>query len=71
MGIFLAYIDRVPVLVLGGAGPATHDRRRPWIDWIHSADIQGNAVRDFTKWDDEPASVADVPEALARATGSR
>jgi benzoylformate decarboxylase/acetolactate synthase-1/2/3 large subunit len=67
MGIYYAYIDRVPVLVFGGSGPATHDRRRPNIDWIHSADVQGNAVRDFTKWDHEPRSVADVPGTLARA----
>ena len=67
MGIYYAYIDRVPVLVFGGSGPATHDRRRPNIDWIHSADVQGNAVRDFTKWDHEPRSVSDVPGTLARA----
>ena len=67
MGIYYAYIDRVPVLVFGGSGPATHDRRRPNIDWIHSADVQGNAVRDFTKWDHEPRSIADVPGTLARA----
>jgi acetolactate synthase I/II/III large subunit len=67
MGIYYAYIDRVPVLVFGGSGPATHDRRRPNIDWIHSADVQGNAVRDYTKWDHEPRSIADVPGTLTRA----
>jgi acetolactate synthase I/II/III large subunit len=67
MGIYYAYIDRAPVIVLGGSGPATHDRRRPNIDWIHSADVQGNAVRDFTKWDHEPRSIPDVPATLARA----
>ena len=45
MGIYYAYIDRVPVLVLGGSGPADHTRRRPNIDWIHSANVQGEAVR--------------------------
>ena len=29
MGVYYAYIDRVPVLVLGGSGPADHSRRRP------------------------------------------
>ena len=29
--------------------------------------MQGNAVRDFTKWDHEPRSVSDVPGTLARA----
>ena len=67
MGIYYAYIDRVPVVVLGGSGPAAHDRRRPNIDWIHSADVQGNAVRDYTKWDHEPRSISDVPRTLLRA----
>src|ERR1700744_2692765 len=67
MGIYYAYIDRVPVMVFGGSGPAFHDRRRPNIDWIHSADVQGNAVRDFTKWDHEPRSIADVPATMTRA----
>jgi acetolactate synthase I/II/III large subunit len=67
MAIYYAHLDRVPVIVLGGAGPAARERRRPNIDWIHSADVQGNAVRDFTKWDHEPRSVADVPATIARA----
>jgi len=67
MGIYYAQLDRAPVLVLGGAGPAEQARRRPNIDWIHSANVQGGAVRDFTKWDHEPRSVGDVPLTLARA----
>jgi benzoylformate decarboxylase/acetolactate synthase-1/2/3 large subunit len=67
MGIYYAWIDRAPVVVFGGAGPMAYDRRRPNIDWIHTANIQGNAVRDYTKWDDQPASVASVPESIMRA----
>jgi benzoylformate decarboxylase/acetolactate synthase-1/2/3 large subunit len=67
MGIYYAYVDRAPVVVFGGAGPMAYDRRRPYIDWIHTANVQGNAVRDYTKWDDQPASVASVPESIARA----
>ncbi|MGH2819438.1 MAG: thiamine pyrophosphate-binding protein [Actinomycetota bacterium] len=67
MGIYYAYIDRVPVLVFGGAGPMDLARRRPNIDWIHSANVQGNAVRDFTKWDDQPHSTEAIPEVVARA----
>ncbi|HZD71161.1 MAG TPA: thiamine pyrophosphate-binding protein [Actinomycetes bacterium] len=67
MGIYYAHLDRVPVVVLGGSGPAAQDRRRPNIDWIHSANVQGNAVRDYTKWDHEPRSIRDVPWTLARA----
>lgn len=67
LGVYYAYLDRVPVIILGGAGPAEQGRRRPNIDWIHSANVQGNAVRDFTKWDHEPRSIADVPATIARA----
>jgi benzoylformate decarboxylase/acetolactate synthase-1/2/3 large subunit len=66
MGIYYAYIDRAPVVVFGGAGPMAYDRRRPNIDWIHTANVQGNVVRDYTKWDDQPASIASVPESVMR-----
>ncbi|HEX9269955.1 MAG TPA: thiamine pyrophosphate-binding protein, partial [Candidatus Limnocylindria bacterium] len=67
MAIYYAHVDRVPVLVLGATGPVDRSRRRPHIDWIHSALVQGNAVRDYTKWDDQPASVADFGPSFARA----
>jgi acetolactate synthase-1/2/3 large subunit len=67
MGVYYAWIDRAPVVVFGGAGPMAYDRRRPNIDWIHTANVQGNVVRDYTKWDDQPASVASVPESVMRA----
>jgi benzoylformate decarboxylase/acetolactate synthase-1/2/3 large subunit len=67
MGIYYAFIDRAPVVVFGGAGPMAYDRRRPNIDWIHTANVQGNVVRDYTKWDDQPASIASVPESIIRA----
>jgi acetolactate synthase I/II/III large subunit len=66
MGIYYAYIDRSPVVVFGGTGPMALERRRPNIDWIHTANVQGNAVRDYTKWDDQPASVRSVPQSVAR-----
>jgi acetolactate synthase-1/2/3 large subunit len=67
MAIFNAWCDRAPVLVLGGTGPMEAGLRRPWIDWIHTANLQGNLVRDFVKWDDQPHAVGDVPESLLRA----
>jgi acetolactate synthase-1/2/3 large subunit len=67
MAIYYAHVDRMPVLVLGATGPVDRTRRRPYIDWIHSALVQGNAVRDYVKWDDQPASVADFPASFARA----
>ena len=49
MAIYYAYIDRAPVLILGATGPMNEAKRRPRIDWIHTANVQGNAVRDYTK----------------------
>jgi len=66
MAIFNAYIDRVPIMVLGGTGPMNTKRRRPRIDWIHTALVQGNQVRDYVKWDDQPYSLADVPDSFTR-----
>ena len=37
-------------------------KRRPWIDWIHTARDQGALIRDYTKWDDQPASPAAARE---------
>src|ERR1700752_433583 len=67
MAIFTAWCDRVPMLILGATGPWDAARRRPWIDWIHTASDQGALVRDYTKWDNQPASVAAAYEALMRA----
>ena len=67
MAMFNAFCDRAPVLVLGATGPMDATRRRPWIDWIHTALVQGTQVRDYVKLDDQPASVAALPEALLRA----
>jgi acetolactate synthase-1/2/3 large subunit len=66
MAIYYAYIDRVPMMILGGAGPMALEKRRANIDWIHSANVQGNAVRDFTKWDDQPASISSIAPTIAR-----
>jgi thiamine pyrophosphate-dependent acetolactate synthase large subunit-like protein len=66
MAIFNAYIDRVPIVVLGGTGPMNTKRRRPRIDWIHTALVQGNQVRDYVKWDDQPYSLEDVPDSFIR-----
>jgi acetolactate synthase I/II/III large subunit len=66
MAIFNAWIDRVPIMVLGGTGPMNTKRRRPRIDWIHTALVQGNQVRDYVKWDDQPYTLADVPDSFIR-----
>jgi thiamine pyrophosphate-dependent acetolactate synthase large subunit-like protein len=67
MAIFNAWCDRTPVVVLGATGPVDAAKRRPWIDWIHTAQDQGALIRNFTKWDDQPASVAAAAEAVLRA----
>lgn len=67
MAIFDAWADRVPVIVLGATGPVDAHKRRPWIDWIHTAQDQGALVRNFTKWDAQPASIPAAQEALLRA----
>jgi thiamine pyrophosphate-dependent acetolactate synthase large subunit-like protein len=67
MAIFNAWCDRVPLLALGATGPMDISQRRPWIDWIHTALVQGNLVRDYVKWDDQPHTLASVPESFLRA----
>jgi len=67
MAIFNAWCDRAPVLVLGATGPWDAAKRRPWIDWIHTSSDQGALVRDYTKWDNQPGSVAAAMEAVLRA----
>jgi thiamine pyrophosphate-dependent acetolactate synthase large subunit-like protein len=66
MAIYNAWCDRVPLLLIGGTGPVDAHRRRPWIDWIHTANVQATQVRDYTKWDDQPASLPAVMESLVR-----
>jgi benzoylformate decarboxylase/acetolactate synthase-1/2/3 large subunit len=67
LGVYYAFVDRVPVLILGGTGPMDAAQRRPWIDWVHTANVENTAVRDYTKWDDHPASVEAFPDAIVRA----
>ena len=67
MAIFNAWCDRAPILVLGGTGPMDATQRRPHIDWVHTALVQGNQVRDYVKLDDQPMSVAAFPESMLRA----
>jgi len=67
MAIYNAYCDRVPMLIIGATGPVDAARRRPWIDWIHTAGDQGALIRPYAKWDDQPASVDAALNSLARA----
>jgi acetolactate synthase-1/2/3 large subunit len=67
MGVYYAYLDRAPVFIIGATGPLAEPKRRPFIDWIHTANVQGEAIRNFVKWDYQPSTVDGVPGAFARA----
>ena len=67
MAVFNAWCDRMPMLILGATGPVDAAKRRPWIDWIHTARDQGALLRGYSKWDDQPASPAAARESILRA----
>jgi thiamine pyrophosphate-dependent acetolactate synthase large subunit-like protein len=67
MAIFNAWCDRMPMVILGATGPVDAVKRRPWIDWIHTARDQGALIRGYSKWDDQPASPVAAREAILRA----
>ncbi|MBD3677928.1 MAG: thiamine pyrophosphate-binding protein [Rhodobacteraceae bacterium] len=66
MAIFNAFADRAPMMILGATGPMDATERRPWIDWLHTTQDQASLVRNFLKWDDQPASTAATVEAMLR-----
>ena len=37
MAVYYAYIDRAPIFIMGATGPMHEGKRRPHIDWSHSA----------------------------------
>ena len=45
MGVYYAYLDRAPVFLIGATGPMAEPKRRPFIDWIHTTNGQGEAIR--------------------------
>jgi len=66
MAIYNAWVDRVPVIVVGGNElDAAH--RPPGVPTIHSAQDINALVRDFTKWDDQPASLQHFAQSFVRA----
>src|ERR1700710_440654 len=67
MAIFNAWCDRMPILILGATGPVDAMKRRPGIDWIHPSADQGALIRNYTKWDDQPASAGAARESVLRA----
>ena len=66
MAVYNAWCDRAPVVIIAGNHmDATHRRNR--VHWAHSVQDAAHLVRDFTKWDDEPASLPHFLESLVRA----
>jgi thiamine pyrophosphate-dependent acetolactate synthase large subunit-like protein len=67
MGIYNAWVDRVPVYMMGATGPHDTRERTPWIHWIHNTRDQAAMIRHFIKWDDTPGSAAALMESMLRA----
>jgi thiamine pyrophosphate-dependent acetolactate synthase large subunit-like protein len=66
MGIYNAWCDRVPVIIVGGNDlDAAH--RPPGVPTFHSAQDINALVRDFTKWDDTPVSLQHFSQSFVRA----
>jgi thiamine pyrophosphate-dependent acetolactate synthase large subunit-like protein len=66
MAIYNAYADRVPVYIIVGnwMDGAT---RANGVNSYHSAQDMAAMVRDYVKWDDEPASLGHFAESAVRA----
>jgi acetolactate synthase I/II/III large subunit len=65
MAIYNAWCDRVPVyIMLGNYVDAAI--RRP-AEWYHGVQDCAGMVRDYTKWDDQPASLTHFGESAVRA----
>ena len=40
--IYEAWLNHTPMIIIGGTGPVDASHRRPWIDWIHTAQVQAS-----------------------------
>src|SRR3974390_2439486 len=65
MAMYNAWCDRVPVYVMGG-NIMEANKRAPGAEWVHSAIDPAAIVRDFVKWDDQPASLQHFAESAVR-----
>ncbi|HLH42741.1 MAG TPA: thiamine pyrophosphate-binding protein [Bryobacteraceae bacterium] len=66
MAIYNAYCDQAPViLVAGNISDAAERRGR--VEWLHAVQDVGATVREYTKWDDSPASLTHFGESAVRA----
>jgi acetolactate synthase I/II/III large subunit len=66
MAVYNAYADRVPVVMIAGNWRDAGTRNNG-VNSYHSAQDMALIVRDYVKWDDEPASLPAFAESMVRA----
>ena len=66
MALYNAYCDQVPLMMLIGNAMDVQKRGLA-VDWQHTAQDPAAMVRDFLKWDDQPASLVHFGESAVRA----
>ena len=66
MAVYNAYADRVPVMMIAGNWRDAGTRANG-VNSYHSAQDMAVIVRDYVKWDDEPASLPAFAESAVRA----
>ena len=66
MGIYNAWCDRVPVIIVGG-NDLDAAYRPPGVPTFHAAQDINAMVRDYTKWDDTPVSLQHFSQSFVRA----
>jgi acetolactate synthase-1/2/3 large subunit len=67
MGIYNAWCDRVPMVVVVGNTLDAAGRAPAGAEWDHSAQDNAAIVRDYTKWDDAPSSLESFAMSMVRA----
>jgi len=66
MAVYNAWVDRVPVMMFAGNG-VNAAMRRPGTEWYHCVQDPAAMLRDFVKYDDQPASLQHFAESTVRA----
>lgn len=66
MVLYNAWCDRVPVILFTG-NTMNAATRKPGTEWNHAAQDPAAMVRDFTRFDDQPASLQQFAESTVRA----
>ena len=67
MAVYNAFCDQAPVLIIGGGGPGDRGESRRPIDALHSAESQGELVREYVKWVDDPRTLYGTATGILRA----